>query len=547
MLKLLLVEDELLVRMGLKTAIPWEQLGFQIVGEAENGLKALELAREKLPDLVLTDIKMPKMDGIALIKALKKELPRIKVIVLSCYQDFDLVREAMQLGALDYIPKLSMQPEDLIKVFTKVKCGLEEDQDAPGFTGVGDSYLNIYEMRSLFFNGLLKKDGPSPEPITPPKVLRVSLPDHGEMGVICLGIDDAKSIRGDHTQDLSSSRDSLLSVVDEFIEIKGWSGNIFNCEGRYGLIIGAGNKNPNISMRQLQEFCVQLMNEIQQYLNLSVSFGIGPVIDDFSHFRTAFLKAAEALEFRLYNGKGSINIYQNIGETKDDVYSWPTEKALRELVEDGKITQAKTLIFEIITQIEANGKIAPSKVKRELIEILNTLSSLMKQYGGELEDLMDLGGMDPYRSLEGTDTLIEIQDWFERFLNQYGGALSDLKVRRFGREISKSLEYINQHYADDLTLTEIAGYIGLNETYFSHLFKKTTGVNFTDYVNSLRIDKAKEILRTEDYSIYQVAEKVGYTNISYFSRIFKQWVGVGPFEYKKSSKNSDRNSKDSYN
>ena len=217
------------------------------------------------------------------------------------------------------------------------------------------------------------------------------------------------------------------------------------------------------------------------------------------------------------------------------------------MVEDGKITQAKTLIFEIITQIEANGKIAPSKVKRELIEILNTLSSLMKQYGGELEDLNDLGGLDPYRSLEGTDTLIEIQDWFERFLNQYGGALSDLKVRRFGREISKSLEYINQHYADDLTLTEIAGYIGLNETYFSHLFKKTTGVNFTDYVNSLRIDKAKEILRTEDYSIYQVAEKVGYTNISYFSRIFKQWVGVGPFEYKKSSKNSDRNSKDSNN
>ncbi len=129
MIKILIVDDEVLVRYGLRTMIDWEAYGFEVVGEAADGEKALSLALENPPDIVLTDLVMPRMDGLALIRALKEQLPRAKVIVLSCHNDYELVREAMQLwGALDYLFKLAMQPQEILDVLLKVKSLILEER-----------------------------------------------------------------------------------------------------------------------------------------------------------------------------------------------------------------------------------------------------------------------------------------------------------------------------------------------------------------------------------------------------------------------------------
>lgn len=129
LLKLIIVDDEVFVRLGLKSTIDWSSIGYEIVGEAEDGQKALEVARETRPDVVLTDIFMPKLSGLELIKALKVEMPGTKIIVLSCTKDYEYVREAMQnWGAVDYLFKLSVQPEELIKVMKNIKTLIESER-----------------------------------------------------------------------------------------------------------------------------------------------------------------------------------------------------------------------------------------------------------------------------------------------------------------------------------------------------------------------------------------------------------------------------------
>ena len=130
MIKVLIVDDEILIRVGIKSCINWESNGYEIIGLAADGNQALEIIKSQMPDIVLTDIKMPNLDGLELIEEIKKQYPNIRIIVLSCYNEFDFIRTAMKLGADDYILKLSMEPQDLLKVLNNTKKEIEKNQKA---------------------------------------------------------------------------------------------------------------------------------------------------------------------------------------------------------------------------------------------------------------------------------------------------------------------------------------------------------------------------------------------------------------------------------
>lgn len=539
MLKLLIVDDEVLVRMGIRTTIDWDAHGFEIVGDAADGQKALEIARQTHPDVVLTDIRMPKMDGLRLIKALKDELPWTKTVVLSCYDDFEYVREALRLGALDYIPKLSMQQDDLIKIMENVKKIIDEEK-AKRYQSMKLQWqvnANLYDLRSKFFNDII--DGSIsavtwlPEGLS---VLELRLGNAPYIAV-CMRIDDYHSVQKQNVMgDERLLRFSMINIADEIVGNSGLKADVFHRkDDEFGIVASFDTNN---APDKVDSLCSELLRTFKLYLDISVSFGVSQAFDHLAKLRENYLCAAEAVNFRWYIGKGSINHCNDIPTYVNKCYyDAECEKELKDALASGRMDDAKAIVMRILNSMATDKNIAPYKALRECADVIHTFASIAKQYGGNLDEIKDENQNVLYDTMGYCDTLEDLKKWFGDFVTHYAEYLNRLKIQRYGREVSKALDYINQHYMGDIRLADIANYVGMNEAYFSSLFKKETGSNLTDYINAVRIEKAKAYLRVSDISIYEVADKVGYANVSYFSKVFKQLAGMSPAEYKKVSKN----------
>ncbi|GMQ62146.1 response regulator transcription factor [Vallitalea maricola] len=346
-MKVLIVDDEILVRKGIAMGIEWEALGFNEVYEASNGVEALEIVHQVHPNLIFTDIKMPKMDGLVLIDEIKKVYPDIVILVLSCINDSDYVRKALKFNrAIDYIPKLSMGTDELKEIVIKAK-----------------SYIKI-------------------------------------------------------------------------------------------------NNEPT-----------------SKYIPI------------FSGDRIHSLR--EAIKHR--NGEEVKKILKNC------------------------FYEAKSYYNVVETFIEWH-------------DIFSVFSTVMKEAGGNVHNIK-IADVEAYEYLRRANNLDELEERFNKFALTYLESLIELEGAGLSKEIKNAITYIRNRYALNLRLQDVAMEIGLNDTYLSRIFKKQLGMNFSDYLNKVRLENAKELLNTKKLPIYEIAEKVGYNSESYFSRIFKQYYGITPKQY----------------
>lgn len=549
MLKLLIVEDELLVRKGLITAIDWNSLGFEVIGDAADGQEALDIARKMHPDIVLTDVRMPKMDGIELIKVLRNEFPSTKVVVLSCYDDFEYVKEAMRLGAVDYILKLSMQLDDLIKVMENVKKMIEEEkiEHYKSMKLYWQFNTNMYELRSKFFNDIINGCA---LPMTWWSETFSLLNLHLESApyiVACMRIDDYGIVRQQNIMgDEGLLRFSILNITDEIIDNNKINADIFHRkDDEFGIIFSLNNCDIT---NEIENLCKELLQAFKLYLNISVSFGISEIFESLTDLRENYIYALQAVNFRWYSGKGSINYYYNVPTYIDRCYyTKEYEMRIRDNLIMGLIDDAKNMVMQILESIAMDKILSPYNAFKECVEIVYTFANVVKQYGGNLNDIKDEKQNVLYDTINYCETLEDMKNWFNKFMIYYAKYLKKLKNQQYRREISKAIDYINVHYMEDIKLPDLAKYVGMDSAYFSFLFKKETGNNLTDYINRVRIEKAKEYLSFSDINIYEVAEKVGYANVSYFSKVFKQLVGMSPTKFKNILKNSKNTSKGNNN
>lgn len=545
MLKLILVDDEVFVRLGIKKTIDWGSIGYEIAGEAEDGQKALEMAREIHPDVVLTDIQMPKMNGLELIKALKIELPNTKTIVLSCHKDFDYVREAMQSwGALDYLLKFSIQPEDLIKVMKNVKESIEQERSRYNETLEAQWKLNanISDLRSKFINELL--DGCIDISVLDAKQLKkmgVKIAMEGLYAALCIRFDFYYTVIKE--QNPLKSKNllifSIFNIVDEIICNKSLNGNILQRnENEFGIIISFPASEA-VQPGVLKDLSLQIVDLLKKYINVSVSIGISNFTDRIDKLGKVYSEAQEISEYRLFNGTGSINTYEDVfQDTSGCFFDSTIEKSLRTFLENRMKADAKNLLCGMFDDIVSDRKLSPMKLKNELTEIMNVFSSVVRQYKGIIRDVTDEKGNDPYTSLAQCETIKETRQWFDIFIEKYILYLERMISRIYSTEVEKAVEYINMSYTEDIRLKDVADYVHISETYLSIIFKKETGQYFTDYLNDLRIKKARELLKSGNINVTEVGEMVGYASTSYFSRVFKQLTGINPLDYKKNFKNS---------
>jgi|GEM_PF-1515244 len=543
MIRVLIVDDEPLVRMGIKSTLSMCNCDIEIAGEVANGLKAVEIMKKAEVDLVLTDIKMPEMNGVELIKWIRQNNPGIKAVVLSCYNDFEYVREAFTFGALDYILKYDIEVASINNIIKRVKNEIERErkevndfEEINKWQGKNDTNLKVLKndlMKELFRNGYSLERTVIEEQF---RKLGFNIEPEGQFRVVCLdvyntGDFDSRRIGKSSTQ----YTHEIINAVSEYLK-KVCSFEIFaETMYRYLIIMDfSGTHNKPHTDNELLEIINHVQHLLFKYLNISVSIGVSGELSGYFSLTSLYQQALTAVEQKFFKAPGHIEFFY---ENKHSMGSAQSGKGINNLKAKVIKEIAEENFYEIINLLEQIKEEILSCEDISILEAKLAYVSFMEmikvQYNKDLQNLNPGRLEDLNRNIMQMDFLEEIHELVvDIIIDLTSVKVGTLSKKDYCEAVLKAINYVNMHYSNEsLGLNHIADKIGYSSSYLSRIFRQETGKYIVDYINEVRVQQAKKMLENPKNKVYQVAEKLGYNNYNYFSKVFKRFTGISPSEY----------------
>ncbi|HZG86880.1 response regulator [Paenibacillus sp.] len=538
MLRLLIVEDEQLTREGLADLIDWASIGIRIDGLAANGLEAVQLLAAQPADLLLTDIRMPVMDGLQLIEEVRRRDWPTTCILLSGYGDFEYAQKAMRLGVTDYLVK-PCSPDDIRSLFVRVAESLREERRRTDRLKGIESRLraSVPHAKSEVLRQWLRH----PPVVTEDRRLQLK-----QLGmsvafeyplVIAVRIDHRSLDRYDErTSDVKLVTFAASNIMKETLEQTLMQPIEIVLE--QDLLVAVGNGLFEWMEEKVAAGAAKLKDNLQRYLRLSVGIGVSDPKPTLNELHEAFREAAEALEFRFFLG-ASVVYRRDAERWKAGALPGRLRQAEMLRVEQAAIEHLRAGLFaELLNDTEAwltafQGEYTQSRedIHGQTIAFL----SRMLQTAAEIAPPGTDVDADPARIREqvhGVDTFEELNGIVYRYIRSVVEALQSRKPMK--RKVQQALDYIAERYNESgMSLAGAANALFVSSAYLSSLFKQELGVNFLDYVHQFRIEKAKALLQSTDLKIQAVAREVGYFDEAHFTKTFKKWTGMLPSQYKK--------------
>ncbi|MFC6335211.1 helix-turn-helix domain-containing protein [Paenibacillus septentrionalis] len=538
--KLMIVDDELLMRIGIRSMINWEVYGFQIVAESTNGKEALEVAKSMKPDLIITDIKMPVMDGLQFIREASKALAYCKYVIVSNFDEFGYVKEALRLGAIDYLIKSEITPETLIELLTTFSSKSEVHHGAlyPSIIKA-DLSQSLTHLKESFFKDLISGLLDEKDAISKSQQLQIAV-ESQPLVVMKLRIDQFTVVRRKYVEkDEKLLRFSVVNILEEIIPRKWNKEIVVESSSEYLIIANLPLETEDIIETDIRKLCNNIQRTIKDFMNMSISIGISSFVESFRNVRMAYHEADQALRYRFFLGSGHILFYHDVkGDmsflkdfdegSKGEIHNQTDAANQLHVVNEMNLSFAcdsnKLTAYFDSFRMDLNHRQANEKMIREAyIRLTESISTCMPANYQKTVAL-------PYEALFTAETWDEVHqivfDYAEKCL------LSDCKNPEQRSYTEMAVEFINRYYSENISLQSVANQINVNPSYLSRLFKQEMGENFVAYVTRVRIERAKSFLENSHYKIYEIADKVGYHNYTYFSKIFKKVVGVSPEEYR---------------
>ena len=522
--RVLLVDDEEDIREGISRKMDWLGLGFSLVGEAANGQDALELAESLRPDVILTDIKMPFMDGLELCRILTDRLPAARFVVFSGFDAFEYAKQAIQMNVVEYILK-PINADELSAVLRRLKDQLDRERaERRNVELLRSRYTeNLPILRELFYANLL--DGRIEPGTERERAAHLDIDLQGEEWVVGLAY-----IGSDRRDALSTL--SIQNLLEETLTADRCKLSLYN---DWVAVIVSLTESFTIYdlIRVLDRVCTLAAS----YLGLTLTVGVGAPCKELSGMARSAAEARTALEYRSMVGRGQV-IY--IGDLEPDggqvlTFEEADERALTAAVRLGSEQEVRDAAATLAGKIrEANP--SAGQYNLFLMELVTHLIKMIRRSGVGMEEVFGTGFSLPVQKSE-LPRLEELEDWCaERYLR-----LRTLIRRRqtdsAGQTVETAKEYIRQHYAEsDLSVEKLCAYLHLSSTYFSTLFKRETGTSFTAYVTTVRMEAAAEAIRGTEEKTYLIAQRCGYEDPNYFSYVFKRHFGVTPTKYRSEGK-----------
>jgi two-component system, response regulator YesN len=533
MIKVVIVDDEILIRVGIKSCIDWEKHGFEIAGQAVNGINALEVIEETHPDIVLTDIKMPKMDGIELISEIRKRFPGIKTVVLSCYNDMDYVKKAMKLGAEDYILKLSLEPEILLEVLLKVKKLLQSEYISENtIQNTNNEFRkNKYILKEDIYRKMISGSMTPENFVKELTSLGINI-DSGFNIVLCCGIDDHSCAPArSKIEDCYLFKSSFINILEESMS------KFADCDiaevknGEYIILLRCPNTSDMLYNKDLiSGYLKKINNSFKKYLNISNSFGINLVPVEYTRIRETYFEARTAMKYKFYCGRESIIFYGDISEFdgEDLLFNYANEKSLLERLEDFDELGVNAIIHSFFDEISEYRVCDPEKVRKGSLDIFHSLMMFAKKFDTQANFISANFSVNPLDLLMTSETISDITHCFEELVNKLFDFINSQQLDAKKPEIIKLQKYIAENISENITLDKASKISNISKCYLSSIFKKEIGEGFVDYVNKTKMERAKTLMQENGLKSYEAAEKVGINDDSYFSKLFKKYIGISP-------------------
>lgn len=521
-IRVVLADDEPIIVKGLRKLVPWEALGMAIVAQAYDGLELRDAISAHKPDIVISDISMPHLTGIDILKELNDGKLPVKVIFISAYQEFSYARDAVAFGAVDYLVK-PIDKHELERVLAKAASLLrEEDEELKRKDrlqqmdrrrkseewqdGIGRLIEGALPPESLLYR---KLDAELNWPLMTIAMLEAEPTDQA-----------AKHWPGQERRLIDFAIENVLN------ELAAGIGFIIPRNGRFILLIGHRDREaPRRLAQEMQE-------KIATYLKLQVSIGIGGSVERIADLAESGRQAERALETKYFDGWNRIIPYvPHEPEPIDGSKLYERQADVVQGLVSGRWDKTAGALDLLLDQLReaayGNRNLAVTAVFGSVLPIIQEIA---KKGVPLAEGPFEIHGLqtqlDRYETFDGLRNGIHriIGELFARLGNRAGGKDSQL--------LARIRQYIDEHYAEDISLESVAAIAFMNPYYFSTFFKKQMDENFKAYVTKIRMKQAVRLLEQTDLMVYEIAERVGYQNARHFSDVFKKTYGKLPMAYK---------------
>lgn len=535
-IKVFLVEDEMVIRRGIKNSIDWEKEGYIFCGEASDGELAYPMIIKEKPDILITDIRMPFMDGLELCKLVKKELPNIKILILSGYDEFDYAKEAIRLGVTEYLLK-PISSGKLLEALNGVSESIRREKEDKDLVrkDMEEMRENTEHEKQKFFEQMIAGNLSMADALETGKKYEMNL-SAGMYNLLLfrftLGKENRKSgeLLGEAEYAIEKLTERLEYVFEFQRGVEGWA-----------FLLMADNEEQ--MSERVKELSKDLEEIMKNYSTIAYFGGIGQPVARLRELEESFREAERALaarftmELNRIISVEDIRMAQNV-DTLDDI----------EITSFGEIEKTRTMLEKFLN----NG--AEDEIDEFVDVYINELpeenlkSVLMRQYIimdayivmmsfcekiEGIEGEMQAQSEELKNSMKTIQTLEEIKNYIRMLLKKIIGVRDTISGRRYSDIIEIAKDQIRKTYmSDEISLNTIAAEVGMSPSYFSSIFSKEMGKTFVEYLTEIRMDRAKELLMCSSMKTSEIGYEVGYKDPHYFSYIFKKTQNCTPKEFR---------------
>lgn len=531
MYHVLVADDEPRHRRGIADMIKTLRPDYRIF-MAKDGGEALRIAEDNRIDIMFTDIRMPNMDGLTLIGHLRAQSESMKIVILSVYGHFEYARQALKLGAFDYLLK-PLESKDIADMMNKLDAAIEKERirllDVAGFKEKLSLAIPVYEQHLLSRWIRSVANGDELQEID-------RLIPKGRGGFVLIAkLPVSEMNKGYLSEEFEGIKDSFKSWLCETTEPIGPALS-FYLDGDEQMLVSVITSAHSLEwlMKKDVERFSQLIRQVNFKFGLTVSIGVGDGVNDlYQKAPHSFQQASNALDYTFYCGNGNLVVNSEIAYNPQKAsLTWvPADTRIAAAVTDRDLEKAREELKLLIRRLLAGDYPSPAHLKHTILYVLVNLiktneASLRSEEASNFITEIEF-------QIPACSTLEEVKDRADHYLRRIIDSIESRRNNKNERIIAMCRAYLAEHYMEDLSLELVAKRFFFSPAYFSSFFKSHTSMTFTEYLLQLRMDKAKKMLNDGSMKISEIASCVGFRDAGYFARIFKRETGLSPEEFRK--------------
>lgn len=535
-IKVFLVEDEMVIRRGIKNSIDWEKEGYIFCGEASDGELAYPMIIKEKPDILITDIRMPFMDGLELCKLVKKELPNIKILILSGYDEFDYAKEAIRLGVTEYLLK-PISSGKLLEALNGVSESIRREKEDKDLVRkyMEEMRDNTEHEKQKFFEQMIAGNLSMADALETGKKYEMNL-SAGMYNLLLfrftLGKENRKSgeLLGEAEYAIEKLTERLEYVFEFQRGVEGWA-----------FLLMADNEEQ--MSERVKELSKDLEEIMKNYSTIAYFGGIGQPVARLRELEESFREAERALaarftmELNRIISVEDIRMAQNV-DTLDDIEITSfgeiekTRTMLEKFLNNGAEDEIDEFVDVYINELPEENLKSVLMSQYIIMDAYIVMMSFCEKIEG-IEGEMQAQSEELKNSMKTIQTLEEIKNYIRMLLKKIIGVRDTISGRRYSDIIEIAKDQIRKTYmSDEISLNTIAAEVGMSPSYFSSIFSKEMGKTFVEYLTEIRMDRAKELLMCSSMKTSEIGYEVGYKDPYYFSYIFKKTQNCTPKEFR---------------